>query len=340
MGLTCVISGSLRRFLPAMASAADELQRTGVTVRSPRSFSLRGEENGFVLLDGDDEGSAEAIQARHLAELAASDFLYLVCPGGYVGVSASFEVGYAKALGIPVFASERPSDLILEAQVEQVVAAAKSARLLLSRRHSEIYDQLTGEYQERIETLRAVTEQALADLLPLLAPGSRLLDVGCGAGLVAETLAAAGHRPLALDLSPKMIDALLARLPQIESRCGDYLDMEFEEQFDAIVGFAFIHLFPADLVRQVLAKMHADLRSDGLLYIGTTITEESSEGWLEKVDYPGAPTRYRKQWQETEFSKAITDAEFAELLHKQHQDPYGKTWLDIIARRSERSNSD
>src|ERR1700760_3962252 len=45
--------------------------------------------------------------------------------------------------------------------------------------------------------------------------GQRVLDVGCGGGLLAETLAGAGARVTAIDLAPSMIE--IARLHAHES---------------------------------------------------------------------------------------------------------------------------
>src|SRR5579864_3438045 len=45
----------------------------------------------------------------------------------------------------------------------------------------------------------------------VFAPGSRLLDLGCGTGLDAVRLAKGGHRVLATDWSPAMIARTLAR---------------------------------------------------------------------------------------------------------------------------------
>jgi len=50
-------------------------------------------------------------------------------------------------------------------------------------------------------------ELILRDLTELLAPASRVLDLGCGYGRVAVPLAAAGHQVAGLDLSRTMIEA-------------------------------------------------------------------------------------------------------------------------------------
>src|SRR6476659_4867628 len=48
-------------------------------------------------------------------------------------------------------------------------------------------------------------------LLPLLAPASRVADLGCGTGSLSVLLAEAGHRVDGVDLSPRMVQAATAK---------------------------------------------------------------------------------------------------------------------------------
>lgn len=203
--------------------------------------------------------------------------------------------------------------------------------------HRQVYDALADEYEERAETLRPVTEEALTDLTRLLPADALVLDVGCGVGLVAETLAARGFRTVACDLSPRMAELARRRSPSTEVICGDYSRLSFQERFDAIVGFAFIHLFPTEQAASVLAKLHDDLRPGGLLYIGTTEAAESREGFEAKADYDPAPPRFRKRWTRAEFETALTAAGFEPVLAKTHGDPYGKRWMDMVVRRPDKA---
>lgn len=209
----------------------------------------------------------------------------------------------------------------------------------INEAHRQVYDTLADQYEDRAGTLREVTEQALADLLPLLPDQAIVLDVGCGVGLVAATLAAAGHRTVAVDISPRMVEHTSRRSPSTTAVCGDYATMEFLEQFDAIVGFAFIHLFPTAQAQTVMAKLYRDLRPGGLLYIGTTESAESREGFEHKADYDSAPPRFRKHWTRQEFEQALAGAGFEPVISKAHSDPYGKRWMDVIVRRPETSGA-
>jgi hypothetical protein len=74
--------------------------------------------------------SVRLVQDRHLESIRAADFLWLVCPDGYVGQSASMEVGFAAALGVPIFSTHAPSDLTLRQYVNAVPTLAEALRVV------------------------------------------------------------------------------------------------------------------------------------------------------------------------------------------------------------------
>jgi len=69
-----------------------------------------------------------------------------------------------------------------------------------------------GEFKP-LHKLNPVRARYVAERAPLA--GARVLDVGCGGGLLAETLARAGARVTAIDLSPGMVET--ARLHALDS---------------------------------------------------------------------------------------------------------------------------
>ena len=74
--------------------------------------------------------SVRLVQDRHLESIRAANFLWLICPDGYVGQSASMEVGFAAAVGVPIFATHAPGDLTLRQYVNIVPKLAEALRIV------------------------------------------------------------------------------------------------------------------------------------------------------------------------------------------------------------------
>jgi SAM-dependent methyltransferase len=70
----------------------------------------------------------------------------------------------------------------------------------------------------------AIASAAAAELLPRLAPGSRVLELGCGDGTTARLLSDAGHDVRALDSSPAFIELARARAPRTSFEIGSFVD--------------------------------------------------------------------------------------------------------------------
>jgi trans-aconitate methyltransferase len=70
-------------------------------------------------------------------------------------------------------------------------------------------------------------------------PGERILDLGCGDGVLTEKLAAIGAKVIGVDNSPDMIAA--ARLRGIDARLMDIRSLAFENEFDAVFSNAALH---------------------------------------------------------------------------------------------------
>jgi hypothetical protein len=108
--LRVTVSGSFRRHLSAIQDAVQALTDEGAIVLSPSDPRIVDAFGDFVFVSSDRRRSIKGIQARHLDAIAHSEFLWLVCPDGYVGQSAAMEVGFAVAAGTRIFADVAPSD--------------------------------------------------------------------------------------------------------------------------------------------------------------------------------------------------------------------------------------
>lgn len=106
-----------------------------------------------------------------------------------------------------------------------------------------------------------------------VALGQRVLDVGCGTGVVAITARRAGAKTTGLDLTPELLahakeNAATADLGDIEWKEGDVEDMPFKDgSFDIVVS-QFGHMF-APRPEVAVAEMLRVLRPGGTIAFAT-----------------------------------------------------------------------
>lgn len=127
--LTATVSGSFHRHLHAITAAVSELTDLGVKVLSPADPRIVDSVGDFLFVASDRVRSVRMVQDRHIESIRSSNFLWLVAPDGYVGQSASMEVGFAVANEVPILADSLPYDLTLR----QYVCQVKNLREVLQR---------------------------------------------------------------------------------------------------------------------------------------------------------------------------------------------------------------
>jgi hypothetical protein len=133
--ILATVSGSFHRHLNPIVEAVRELHAHAVHVVSPADPTIVGSDGDFLFVASDRVRSIRLVQDRHLEALSTSDFLWLVTPDGYVGQSASMELGYATAHAVPIYTMNQPSDLTLRQYVTLVPSInAAIHRSLYSRR--------------------------------------------------------------------------------------------------------------------------------------------------------------------------------------------------------------
>ena len=125
--------------------------------------------------------------------------------------------------------------------------------------------------QKPLHALNPVRLRYVADRVPLA--GADVLDVGCGAGLLSESMALAGAQVTAIDLAPELVK--VARLHALESGATiDYRVQPVEEvaaaspgRFDAVTCMEMIEHVP-DPSAVIRACVDA-LKPGGRLFVST-----------------------------------------------------------------------
>lgn len=112
--ITSVVSGSFK-FKPEIDKTIDTLEETGIKVLEPTrgwlimpSFEIteRLAHGQIRPLPTEEKLTTREIEERFLRALGRAHLMYLVNPDGYMGLSASLEIGYALAKGTPIYARE------------------------------------------------------------------------------------------------------------------------------------------------------------------------------------------------------------------------------------------
>src|SRR3954451_4069984 len=112
----------------------------------------------------------------------------------------------------------------------------------------------------------AVAPGVLAILEPIRARGGTVLEIGCGSGLLTRHLVGAGHRVIATDASPAMIDLARAYAPGAEAVEVLALPHDPVPAADAIVsvGHPLSYLDSEADLHASLAALAAALRPGGI----------------------------------------------------------------------------
>jgi magnesium-protoporphyrin O-methyltransferase len=100
---------------------------------------------------------------------------------------------------------------------------------------------------------------AMLARLPADMAGMRVLDAGCGPGVMTADLAARGAEVLAADISPQLIAIAEARLPaalrpRVTFRTGDMLDAALG-RFDAVVAMDSLIYYREPVLLDALARL-------------------------------------------------------------------------------------
>jgi trans-aconitate methyltransferase len=122
----------------------------------------------------------------------------------------------------------------------------------LSRQHWS-----AERYAEAAHFVPALGAPVLELLMPVA--GERILDLGCGDGVLTERIAATGATVVGVDAAPDMVAAARAR--GLDARVVAGQELAFDGEFDAVFSNAALHwMRPAE---RVLAGVYRALKPGG-----------------------------------------------------------------------------
>src|SRR5215510_9970734 len=109
------------------------------------------------------------------------------------------------------------------------------------------------QYAQNAGFVPALGEPVLELLAP--APGERILDLGCGDGVLTKRLVDAGANVTGVDHSPEMIAA--CRALGLDAKVVDATSLPFDAEFDAVFTNATLHWVKAHPERAVTGVFRA-----------------------------------------------------------------------------------
>jgi SAM-dependent methyltransferase len=132
------------------------------------------------------------------------------------------------------------------------------------------FDEIANEYDDSLPP--HVVEHYLAKRvahIENLLPGGKILDAGCGTGVVASRLVDRGYEVTGLDPSAGMLDHLRSRDPRVNAVQGSATELPFDDGvFDLTFCVAVMHhIADAKDVHRALGEMVRVTRPGGLVLV-------------------------------------------------------------------------
>jgi cyclopropane fatty-acyl-phospholipid synthase-like methyltransferase len=122
----------------------------------------------------------------------------------------------------------------------------------------------------------------LAEFDDRLSPGSKVLELGCGAGVPCSRKLAERHDVLGVDLSQRQVELARANVPGARFEKADMTALELPEQeFDGVAAFYSILHVPRAEQPALIARIARWLKPGGLFLASLGVgTPDVTETWL------------------------------------------------------------
>lgn len=163
----------------------------------------------------------------------------------------------------------------------------------------------------------------------------RVLEVGPGVGKILDFFQGYGCQTVGVELSGKMARIAKESSPMSLIINQDINSINFlEKQFHIVYLGAVLHLFPIEDASILLQNIWRWLSDEGILYLNTSISHKSCDGYFEKKDYHTTCKRYRKYWLEDEFSSFVQKHKFS-ICHRGYstEPERNKHWVALYCKK-------
>lgn len=171
--------------------------------------------------------------------------------------------------------------------------------------------------------------------LSFLAPGERILDVGCGTGWKSRYMLDRGFRVTGFDLSDGMVELAREQAPEADFYILDLIDVrQIPGQFDAVFAQAVLLHISKSMVSQAIVGLAAKLRCGGYFYaaVKSQRSGQAEEEVKTEDDYGFSYQRFFSYYTQPELEKLFRWAGLTVVWSGIAR--YNKvTWIQIIAQK-------
>ena len=161
------------------------------------------------------------------------------------------------------------------------------------------YTPVADDYERAFADRRAAEVERFARSL---APGSRVLDAGCGPGRDLARLAAAGHDPVGLELNAAFVERARRHAPVVHGDLRDVAALFADERFDGVWADASLVHLERGAAARAIHDLAALLEPGGRLFVSVRSTGE--DGWVDEPD----GRRWYSVWSADELADAVVAA--------------------------------
>ncbi|MCH2170334.1 class I SAM-dependent methyltransferase [Myxococcota bacterium] len=195
---------------------------------------------------------------------------------------------------------------------------------------SEAIDKIIKSYRPGIIRLYSrirfsiLRQSFLEEIGQYLPERGKILDMGCGFGLFSLYFASVGSQRelVGVDLDRERVDCARASagklgLSNVRYECGDALQWQGREAFDAIYLLDLVHHLPSDDVPDFLQKLSSLLRPGGVMIVKDVSDRPVYKRWftwiLDRIMVSRDPIHY---WPVTELTGLIEGLGFQVNWHR------------------------
>lgn len=200
-------------------------------------------------------------------------------------------------------------------------------------RNLKTYEQIASEYSKANYSAFWIKE---FDRFKSFVVGTKIIDIGCGAGRDAVVFVENGFEYTGVDASPAMLEIAKKRAPAAEFRRMDFFDLGFpDETFDGFWAVAsFLHVPKKELLKLMLEAGRV-LKQGGVGFISLKQRTEMSEGVIQQKRFGATISRYFAFYRRNEFRKYIIESGLLQIgssvFHE--DDARGTVWLGFFVKK-------